>query len=726
MAVMHGARFRARSAPAAPSRYRHVLATYLPPLRGRLALLGLLMLVDISLDLIGPRIQKAFIDGALESRPMADLLRLAAAYLALAFVLQGLFVASTWVAADIAQRATNHLREDLLAHVLRLDLRFHDRRTPGELIERIDGDVSTLANFLSRFVLELLGSVLLLGGVLVLLYRIDPRVGLILSAFALVSFVAMRRMTAGAAARWEASREANAQLFGFLEERIAATEDIRASGAAEHTMRGLFTHARVTWKTRLRAALFGSITGSTSIFLMAVGSALALALGIWLYLNDEITLGTVFLIFSYGQLIRGPIDGIARQMEDMQRAGAGITRIGALLAEPAVEAVAGAEGDGGGGGDDDGGGDGDGGGERVAVTQHGRRDHGDRTSRGAVAGSAPDRAPADALPEGPLAVSLVDVGFGYDPEQPVLSNVTIDLPAGSSLGLLGRTGSGKSTIARLLLRLYDPDAGTIHVGARNLRGLAHSALRSRVAMVTQDVQLFETSLRDNLTLFNDRIADERLAAALDALGLSDWLAGLPAGLDTRLQSDGGGLSAGEAQLVALGRVMLRDPGLVLLDEASSRLDPVTERRIERALARLTAGRTVIVIAHRLATVRRVDHVAILASGRVVEQGGRADLEADPTSRFAALLATGLEDVEAAVEVGLDGGVDGGGTDGEGESRTTGEERDSDVEPGSSEADATGRTTGSRGSRGSPGSREPNASGDSDERPSSEPNVDRER
>jgi ABC-type multidrug transport system fused ATPase/permease subunit len=165
-------------------------------------------------------------------------------------------------------------------------------------------------------------------------------------------------------------------------------------------------------------------------------------------------------------------------------------------------------------------------------------------------------------------------------------------------------------------------------------------------MVTQEVQLFAASVRDNLTFFRREIDDAKILAALEELGLDAWLRSLPAGLDTELEGGGKGLSAGEAQLLAFTRVLLRDPGLVILDEASSRLDPATERRLERAMGRLLAGRTGIIIAHRLQTVQRADEILILESGRVIEYGPRADLAADPDSRFYHLLQTGLAEVLA--------------------------------------------------------------------------------
>jgi ABC-type multidrug transport system fused ATPase/permease subunit len=252
--------------------------------------------------------------------------------------------------------------------------------------------------------------------------------------------------------------------------------------------------------------------------------------------------------------------------------------------------------------------------------------------------------PGAPLPRGPLAVELDRVSFGYGEEEMVLREVTLRLAPGTTLGLLGRTGSGKTTIARLLFRLYDPAAGTVRLGGVDAREARLADLRARVGMVTQDVQLFRATVRENLTFFDASVPDERIWDALERLGLAEWCRALPQGLDTLLGGGGAGLSAGEAQLLAFTRVFLKDPGLVILDEASSRLDPVTERLIESAVERLCRERTAIVIAHRLATVERVDEILILEDGRVLEHGRRAELAADSESRFAGLLRTGLDQV----------------------------------------------------------------------------------
>jgi ABC-type multidrug transport system fused ATPase/permease subunit len=200
-------------------------------------------------------------------------------------------------------------------------------------------------------------------------------------------------------------------------------------------------------------------------------------------------------------------------------------------------------------------------------------------------------------------------------------------------------------MARLLTRLLDPVNGVIRLSQVDTRRLTLATLRSHIGFVTQEVQLFHATVRENITFFNPEIGDDAVLSVITRLGLSDWLAHLPEGLDTVLQGSGG-LSAGESQLVAFARVFLSDPGLIVMDEASSRLDPATEQWMERAVSQLLAGRTGILIAHRLATLERVDDVLILEEGRIVEYGSRGDLADDVTSRYHALLHTGLTEVLA--------------------------------------------------------------------------------
>ncbi len=576
--------------------YRDLLHAYLGPQVGLVSLLAVLLGASTALQLTGPQVLRAFIDAATAGAATAHLHRVAALFVGLALLQQAMAVLATYYSERVGWSATNALREDLTRHCLRLDLAFHKARTPGELIERIDGDVTALANFFSQFIVQVLGNVLLLAGVTVLLWGVDWRAGLSLTVFAAVSFAAMNRMRGITVPHWRRARQASADLFGFIEERLGGTEDIRANGATAYVIRQLYVPLRARILTNCRARVVGALQWGTPDLLSSFQLATSLAVILLLYRGGAITIGTAFMINYYTWLSFRPLRMITQQMEDFQKAGAGIVRIQELLTTSSVL-------------------------------------------------HDPDN--PRPIPNGPLAVAFDHVSFHYGGESqetagPVLHDVSFALAPSAVLGLIGRTGSGKTTVSRLLFRLYDPSAGAVRLGGVDLRQARREDVRRRIGMVTQDVQLFRASVRDNVTFFDEAIGDGPILAALEDLGLGEWYRSLPKGLDTLLGPDGMGVSAGEAQLLAFTRVFLKDPGVVVLDEASSRLDPATERLIERAVDRLLVGRTGIIIAHRLATIRRVDEVMILEGGRLVEYGPREVLAGDPGSRLAALLRVGLE------------------------------------------------------------------------------------
>ncbi len=601
------------------TRHWTLLATYLGVQWRRAALLAVLLFSSIALQLINPQLIRYFIDTAQAGGADRTLLLAAGMFVVAGLAQRAIAFGTLYVGENVGWTATNALRADLARHCLRLDMSFHKTHTPGELIERIDGDVTTLDDFLSQFSIKLIGNAILIVAILVLLFRENWRLGLGLVIYTLVAFAALSSVQRLGTRRWAAERQADSELFGFLEERMSGTEDIRASGAEAHTLARLDRLMDAVLKKNRSAKLVSNLTFVLTNFLFVVGYALGLAIGAYLYSHGQVSIGTAFLIVYYIGMLSWPLESIREQAQNLQQASAGIERIGDLLAL------------------------------RPRVTETARA----------------------TLPAGALAVAFDGVSFEYDdendgrrttederpttsdgdassfvlrPSSSVLSDISFQLAPGAKLGLLGRTGSGTTTLTRLIFRLYDPIAGTIQLGGTDLRDVALANLRGRVGMVTQDVQLFQASIRDNLALFDQTIDDARIERALNELGLLEWLRALPDGLDTKLGAGGLGLSAGEAQLLAFARVFLRDPGLVILDEASSRLDPATERLLERAIDRLLAGRTAIIIAHRLGTVQRADEIMILDRGQVAEYGARERLAGDISSRFAQLLQTGLEEV----------------------------------------------------------------------------------
>lgn len=572
--------------------YRSLLITYLKPQLPRVGTLALLLCGDIVLQLLNPQLLRMFIDGVSSAVMQTNLLGIALVFILVALLQQGVKIIETYLGEQVSWTATNALRVDLALHLVRLDLSFHKLHTPGELLERVDGDVTTLANFFSQFVIRILGNLLLLLGVLIVLLFQDWRAGLVLFAFSLLAVFAIHSVRNISTRHWKAFRQASADLYGFLEERLTGTEDIRSSGARSYVINRLYTYTRARFQVAFRARMISMIPWSMPILSTIVGTIVAFLMIAWLYSRGSMTLGMAFVIYYYTQLVFQPIQALSDQLNDFQTASAGMVRIRELF-------------------------------QLQSQLTDG---------------------PGVTFQSGPLSLEFEHVSFGYGEEKMVIEDISFRLEPGHVLGLLGRTGSGKTTLTRLLFRLYDPDKGTIYLDGHDLRLAQRSELCQRIGMVTQDVQLFHASVRDNLTFFNKSIEDTRILQALETLGLLPWYETLPDGLDTLLAANGGGLSAGEAQLLAFARVFLHDPGVVILDEASSRLDPATERLLERAIDTLLAGRTAIIIAHRLSTVQRADEILILEHGHIHEYGSRAQLTSNSASHFARLLHAAHEEV----------------------------------------------------------------------------------
>ena len=596
--------------------YATLLKQYLHHLKSRFFWLIIFMAISIVLSLLSPQILRFFIDVAtnkLEDSkdflrpflfPLAKLLRqdplvtASLLFIALSIVGQFIWLVTSYLSQDIGWKTTNQIRGDLAQHCLSLDMTFHHQKTPGEMVERVDGDTTALATFFSALVIDVFGGLIRLGLILLMVFLEDWRIGLAMTAFTTISIYVFNLTRSVAVPIYTAEREGYAKLFGFIEERLGGIEDIRTNGGVPYTMSRFFKVIQEVFKLNLRSDIIGECLRSLTRVLFALGYALAMGICIWLYQNNLFTLGSIVLILAYMRQLQLPLDTISRRINELQHATAGMKRI-----------------------------------EELYHTKSGLKD-----GTQSLVPQSETNLHADATP----AISFSQVTFSYVGDEIVLNDVSFELREGKILGLLGRTGSGKTTITRLLFRLYDANQGQIQIAGIPIQNLKQADLRRYIGLVTQDVQLFNATVRQNLTLFDDQISSEKIISVIDNLGLTSWYQSLPEGLDSMLSAGGSGLSAGEAQLLAFTRIFLKDPAIIVLDEPSSRLDPATEARIDLALQKLLQGRTSIIIAHRLGTLQRVDEIMILEDGHIREHGDRQALVADPQSRFSQLLSTGLE------------------------------------------------------------------------------------
>ena len=492
--------------------YWNLLVDYLRPHRLRVVLLAALLLTGIAFQLINPQIVRSFIDQAITGADQASLVRLALTFAALAIAHQGLAVAATYLAENIGWAATNELRGDLAEHCLRLDMGFHKTRTPGEMIERIDGDVTALSNFFGQFVIHVVGNLILLVGILVLLFRENVLVGAGISLFAGVALVGMVGIQNVALPWWKRVRQRSAEFYGFLGEQLGGTEDIRSNGATGFFLRRFTEHLRAWLPDAVRGFMGWAVLWSTNIVVFSVGTALVYWLGDRLYGDGTLTIGSVYLVFTYTELLRQPLDRIRHQMEDLQKAGAGMSRVEDLLA---------------------------------------------LTSRLESDGGAH-------LQSGPLSVEFEDVTFAYQDGEEAIGEAVLDdvsfiggpRPSGRCSG---PKRLGKTTLARLLTRLYDPARGRVLLG-----GVARTRRRRRRPPPPRRHGDAGRPAVPGLGagqphLLRPRGVRRRHLEVIDELELETWIDSLPDGLDTELESGSGGLSAGQAQLLAFTRIFLKRP-----------------------------------------------------------------------------------------------------------------------------------------------------------------------
>jgi ABC-type multidrug transport system fused ATPase/permease subunit len=556
-------------------RLRH-LVSLLRPYRGRVLLMLAALWVATGAALVPPYLAGVAIDHGIGDRDTGVLTLVLLAFIGAALINWGATYLQTYLINWVGQRALQDLRIELFGHLQRLSIGFYSRNKTGVLISRITNDVQALDQLVTEGIQTLFSSTLTLIGTAVILVLLDPGLALVTFLTFPVLFagsIAFRLVSSGA---YRLTREKIAAVTAYLQETLSGVRVVRAFGQ-EQRHRTRFAelndeHRRVNMKTvYLNAAYFPSVE-----LLSAVATAAILLYGGNQVLDGDsaVTIGVLASFVFYLQSFFDPIQSLSQLYTTYQAGMAALDKIFELLDEVP--------------------------------------DLGDK----------PD---AIELPRVRGEIVFEDVSFSYDGEAPALCEVDLRVPPGQTVALVGATGAGKSTLAKLVARFYDPDHGRVLVDGHDLRDVTERSLRSQLGIVPQEGFLFSGTIHDNIAFGRRDATDADVRAAAAAVGAHEFIERLPDGYDSEVGERGGQLSAGQRQLVAFARAAAADPRILILDEATSNVDVRTESQIERGLRRLLAGRTALVIAHRLSTIRGAGRIVVLDRARIVEQGTHEEL-----------------------------------------------------------------------------------------------------
>ena len=532
----------------------------------------------------------------LPSEGLAGLTSIAALMLVaslVAFVLTALMVEWT---SRMGQGVMFDLRTRIFGHLQRADVALYDATPVGRLMTRLTTDVDALNELFTSGFVALLGDVAVLVGIVGLLFWMEPSLAALTFGVLVPMLFVTNWFRKGARDTYRDVRTRIARVNSFLQEHLSGMVPVQLFRRQERTLASFAVVNDEHREANIRSIHYYAVFYPALDFLSALGMAAIVFWGGWQVLRGTLTIGGVVAFLHYSKRFYRPLMDLSEKYNILQAAMASSERIFKLLDTP------------------------------PAVT-----------------------APPDPLPVPHPArgeVVFEDVRFSYKPGEEVLKGVSLRAAPGETVALVGATGSGKSTIVSLLLRFYDPVSGRVLVDGVPVSRLDPVAYRRLFGIVQQDTFLFTGTIAENVSFFDPDMPRERVVAACEEVGLGPLLTRLPAGIDTLLTERGGGLSVGEKQLVSFARALARDPRILILDEATSSVDPETESRIERAVERLLAGRTSIVVAHRLSTIVRADRILVLSHGEIREEGTHEEL-LERGGLYARLYALQLKDREAA-------------------------------------------------------------------------------
>ena len=556
------------------------LVTQLRPYRGRVALMFGGLLAATAAGLAPPYLAGKAIDSGIVTGDVAALDWIVAAFVAVAIVYAAATYLQTYMVGWVGTRVLQDLRERVFTHIQAMPIGFFTRRSPGVLISRMTNDIEALNQLVTTGVVTMFSSTLTLIGVVVILLVLDVQLALVTFLTFPLLMVASLVFRIASAGAYKATRERIAAITAYLQESLSGVRVVRSFGQEPRHLDEMTAlneaNRAVNMKTvYLNASYFPAVE-----MLSAIGTAVILLYGGSQAIDGAIQIGVIVAFVGYLNTFFEPIQQLSQLYTTYQQGMAALDKIFDLL-ETEPEMV-----------------------------------------------DAPD-----AIDPGPLRgeIELDGVWFSYaEGDEPTdgawaLRDVDLHVPPGQTLALVGATGAGKSTFAKLVARFYDPQQGTVRVDGHDLRTLQQQALRRQLGIVPQEGFLFSGSVRENIAFGRPEASDEEVAAAIAAVGATEFVAALPDALDTQVGERGIQLSAGQRQLVAFARALLAEPRILILDEATSNVDVRTEKTIERGLERLLHGRTAIVIAHRLSTIRRAGKIVVLEDGQIAEQGTHEEL-----------------------------------------------------------------------------------------------------